>query len=320
MAIVDPTALARLVAEYEALTAQRSAEARQRLRDVCYTLGVYTGEKNGARAVARARALLTRARPSAAPAAGPGAAPTEGAADGTGGLLASLGELAVSDGQRHRPTATLKELVQLSRVTVPDCVGAAVSTWHDDGTVEVLAASSPQLLTLERAQGEAGSGPLPRIRRQGDGQVVVLLDTGRPGRFTDRARRCGARSVVTAHLRAHPYGCTAYSAYLRSSSDVVGAPSEGLVAFLALQASIELDRTALARSVTDLFDRSHTTGVAIGLTMERFGVTAHTALSLLTRVAQRLGTDLDTVIRRLVADARHPLREEGPDGAAGPGR
>ncbi|MFJ6620801.1 DUF5133 domain-containing protein [Kitasatospora sp. NPDC091335] len=295
MPMVDVAALGRLVAEYEALSPSRSPEARQRLRDVCYTIGIYTGEADAARAVARARVLLDRQA-----AAGDG-----GAAAGTPvpdrareNLLAELGDLAAREQGRPGPFSTLHDIVQLTRVTVPDCVGAAVSTWHDDGSVETFAATSSYLMALERAQGEAGAGPLSRIRRQGEGQVVVKLDPGRPGRFADRARRCGVRAVASAHLRTHPHGCTAFSAYLRTPADP-GTPALGLVEVLALQASVALDRFALSRAAADLLDRRHATGLAIGITVERFGVTPHTAIGLLVRAAQRLGTDLDTVVRRL---------------------
>ncbi|MFF0413311.1 DUF5133 domain-containing protein [Kitasatospora sp. NPDC004745] len=309
MAMVDVAALARLVAEYDALSALPSAEARQRLRDVCYTIGIYTGETDPARAVARARTLLDPALRAAAAAA---VQPVVAVADrATGPLLAELEELAGRERGRHRPS--LHDVVQLTRVVLPDCVGAAVSTWSDDGSVETLAASSPQLLALERIQGEAGTGPLARIRGQGEGQVVVHLDPGRPGRFADRARRCGVRAVATEHLRTLPHGCTAFSAYLRTPVQP-GTPAAALVTVLALQASAALDRSALTRTVADLLDRRHATGLALGITMERFGVSAHTALTLLARAAQRLGTDLDTVVRRLAADGRLL-----PAGADGPG-
>lgn len=305
MPMVDVAALGSLVAEYDALSASRSPEAERRLRDVCYTIAVYTGETDPARAVLRARALLDPSplhrsplhRPS-----GPGRA-SEAPGAARGPLLAELGELADRERGRTRPFATLHDILQLAVVVVPDCVGAAVSTWHDDGAVDVLAATSPQLLALERAQGEAGAGPLPRLRHQGEGQVVVRIDPGRPGRFANRARRCGVRTVVAAHLRTHPHGCTAFSVYLRSPAEP-GAPALGLVAVLALQSSMALDGSTLARAVADLLDRRHATGVAIGMTMERFGVTPHTALTLLARAAQRLGTDLDTVVRRLTAEER----------------
>ncbi|MGW2374267.1 DUF5133 domain-containing protein [Kitasatospora sp. NPDC001683] len=299
--MVDVTALGRLVAEYDALSELRSPEAQQRLRDVCYTIAVYTGETDAARAVAVARALLAPGR----------RGPVDGAAVATGpvadrdhgALLAELGELAERERERHRTLSTLPDVLQLTRVAVPGSVGAAVSTWHDDGTVETLAAGSPQLLALERAQGEAGAGPLARIRRQGEGQLLVRLDPGRPGRFADRARRCGVRAVATEHLRTLPHGCTAFSVYLRTPVEP-GTPASALVSVLALQASVALDRAALARTVADLLDRRHAIGPAIGVTMERLGVPPHTALILLARAAQRLGTDLDTVVHRLAADGR----------------
>ncbi|MGA5820301.1 DUF5133 domain-containing protein [Kitasatospora sp. NPDC094028] len=301
MPMVDVAALGRLVAEYDTLSASRSPEAERRLQDVCYTIAVYTGETDHPRAVRRARALIgphSRERTGPRPATG-----EPRATRGHGPLLAELGELAAREQGRARSFPTLRDVLQLSVVTVPDCVGAAVSTWHDDGSVDVLTASSPQLLALERAQGEAGAGPLPRLRHQGEGQVVVRLDSGRPGRFADRARRCGVRAVVAAHLRTHPHGCTALSVYLRSAAEP-GTPASGLVTVLALQASMALDRSGLARAVADLFDRRHSTGVAIGITMERFGVTADAALTVLARAAQLLGTDLDQVARRVAAEGR----------------
>ncbi|MFI9361455.1 DUF5133 domain-containing protein [Kitasatospora sp. NPDC053057] len=299
--MVDVTALARLVAEYDALSALCSPEAQQRLRDVCYTIAVYTGETDAVRAVALARALLAPGHPGPVDGAAVAAVPV--AARDDGALLAELGELAERERERHRPFSTLPDVLQLTRVAVPDCLGAAVSTWHDDGTVETLAAGSPQLLALERAQGEAGAGPLARIRHQGEGQLLVRLDPVRPGRFADRARRCGVRAVAIEHLRALPHGCTAFSVYLRTPVDP-GSPASALVTVLALQASVALDRSALAGAVADLLDRRHATGLAIGLTMERFGVTPHTALTLLARAALRLGTDLDSVVRRIAADGR----------------
>ncbi|MET8542415.1 DUF5133 domain-containing protein [Kitasatospora sp. NPDC004799] len=304
--MVDVAALGRLVAEYEALTPSSSPEAGQRLRDVCYTIGIYTGEADAVRAVARARMLLGRQGPGDVGGAAAGAPVTERA---RAALLAELGELAARERLRPAPLPTLQDVVQLTRVTVPDCLGAAVSTWHDDGSVETFAANPSYLLALERAQRGAETGPLPRLRRQGEGQVVVPLDPGRPGRFADRARRCGVRAVVGAHLRTHPHGCTVFSAYLRTPVEP-GTPALGLVEVLALQASAALDRHALSRAVADLLDRRHATGLAIGITAERFGVTPHAALGLLVGAAQRLGTDLDTVARHLA---------EGDRSRSGPG-
>lgn len=300
MRMVDVAALGRLVAEYEALSSSSSPEAGQRLRDVCYTIGIYTGEADAARAVARARELLDRQGPGGAGGTAAGARATDRA---RATLLAVLGELAARERVRSGSFPTLHDVVQLTRVTVPHCVGAAVSTWHDDGSVETFAATPSYLLALERAQGGAEAGLLARLRRQGEGQVVVRLDPGRPGRFADRARRCGVRAVAGAHLRTHPHGCTVFSAYLRTPAEP-GTPALGLVEVLALQASAALDRFALSRAVADLLDRRHATGLAIGITAERFGVTPHTALSLLVAAAQRLGTDLDTVARRLAEGDR----------------
>ncbi|MFF2350955.1 DUF5133 domain-containing protein [Kitasatospora sp. NPDC058115] len=319
MSIVDVAELRRLVAEHDALAGDRSSDARQRLRDIGYTIGVYTGEADAARAVTRARELLDAkdggptASGNPGPGPGPGArrrraAPAQALSET---LLAELGELAGRERGRSRPFSTLGEVLHLARVALPDCAGAAVSTWHDDGAVHTLAAGSPQLLALERAQGEAGAGPLARIRTQGEGQVVVRIEAGRPGRFTDRARRCGVRTVVAAHLRTHPHGCTAFSAYLLSSTEP-GASVLRLVAALALQSSIALDRSALARAVADLLDRRHTTGLAMGVVMERYGVAPHTALMLLARAARRLDTDLGTVARRLSAHDR-PGTGPAPD-------
>ncbi|MET8701475.1 ANTAR domain-containing protein [Kitasatospora sp. NPDC004723] len=308
MSMVDVAELRRLVAEHDALAGDRSSDARQRLRDIGYTIGVYTGEADAARAMARARELLDSGpdgpdghdghdghdgRPSGEP--GGGAATAEAFPES---LLATLGDLAAREHGRSRSFSTLGDVLHLARVAVPDCVGAAVSTWHDEGSVHTLAAGSPQLLALERAQAEAGAGPLSRIRAQGEGQVVLRIEPGRPGRFTDRARRCGVRTVVAAHLRTHPHGCTAFSAYLRSPEEP-GPPVLRLVAALALQSSIALDRSTLARTVADLLDRRHSTGLAMGVVMERYGVAPHTALMLLAQLAQRLDTDLGTVARRL---------------------
>ncbi|MFB7470101.1 DUF5133 domain-containing protein [Kitasatospora sp. NPDC056184] len=321
MSMVDVAELRRLVAEHDALAGDRSPDARQRLRDIGYTIGVYTGEADAARALTRARELLDAGRDGHAGRPGapadPGrrtppaaAIPAEAVPDA---LLAELGELAAREQGRPRPFSTLGDVLHLARVALPDCAGAAVSTWHDEGSVHTLAAGSPQLLALERAQGEAGAGPLSRTRAQGEGQVVVRIGPGRPGRFTDRARRCGIRTVVAAHLRTHPHGCTAFSAYLHSPEEPA-APVLRLVAALALQASITLDRSALARTGADLLDRRHATGLAMGVVMERYGVAPHTALMLLAQVAQRLDTDLGTVARRL-ADRDRP----GARAAADPG-
>lgn len=300
MPMVDVAALGRLVAEYEALSSSGSPEAGQRLRDVCYTIGIYTGEADADRAVTRARILLDRQGPAGPGGAAAGAPATERA---RAALLTELGELAARERARSGPVPSLHDVVQLTGVTVPDCVGAAVSTWHDDGSVETFAATPSYLLALERAQGGAEAGPLPRLRRQGEGQVVVRLDPGRPDRFADRARRCGVRAVAGAHLRTHPHGCTVFSAYLRTPVEP-GTPALGLVEVLALQASAALDRFALSRAVADLLDRRHATGLAIGITAERFDVTPHTALNLLVRAAQRLGTDLESVARHLAEGER----------------
>ncbi|MFH8386739.1 hypothetical protein ACH4E7_38455 [Kitasatospora sp. NPDC018058] len=92
---------------------------------------------------------------------------------------------------------------------------------------------------------------------------MVRLDPGRLGRFADRARRCGVRAVAIGDPRTYPYGCTALSVYAGSSAGA-GSPTPTLLAFLALQASVAPDRTALARTVADLLDRRHATGLAIG--------------------------------------------------------
>ncbi|MER5352410.1 DUF5133 domain-containing protein [Kitasatospora sp. NPDC002551] len=318
MSMVDVAELRRLVAEHDALAGDRSSDARQRLRDIGYTIGVYTGEADAARAVTRARELLDAGRSRQEVRAG---ADGQGGHDGHGGqgrrsapgetpaesLLAELGELAAREQGRSRSFSTLGDVLQLARVALPACAGAAVSTWHDEGSVHTLAAGSPQLLALERVQGEAGAGPLSRIRAQGEGQVVVRIEPGRPGRFTDRARRCGVRTVVAAHLRTHPHGCTAFSVYLLSPEEPE-PPALRLVSALALQSSIALDRSALARTVADLLDRRHTTGLAMGVVMERYGVAPHTALMLLAGVAQRLDTDLAAVARRLTGRERPDAR------------
>ncbi|WP_407987722.1 ANTAR domain-containing protein [Kitasatospora sp. CMC57] len=287
-------ALQELLAELDQLSAD-DPQAPRRTEAIHYALGVYTGASEAVEAVRRARDLLPVAPQQPAPSVARSAS-----LPGSTLLDSALADLAGPTSDTSAPHRTLDDVIRLTPVLVPSCVAAGVTRWQSDRPAHVLVSTSHVHSLLDRLQIQAGRGPLVDARAIADGTATATFGpAAAPTPLVAAAARYGVRSAIAVLLASGSDHHTTLSLYLRTPH-TPGPTVRRLAAIQAVHARIALDRADLARAVAQLLDRRRRTGQAIGMLMERHGLTPLAALDLLTRAARRLGTDLPSLVTHLL--------------------
>ncbi|MDY0814542.1 ANTAR domain-containing protein [Kitasatospora purpeofusca] len=307
MPLVNLAALQELVAELDQLPVGDPGTPH-RTEAIHYALGVYTGTSEPAEAVRRARDLLRAAPPPATP---PGPAAPPAPLPRSTPLDDVLADLAATVPATFTPQRTLDDVLRLTTVLVPSCAAAGVTRWRPDGTALVLASTSPAHGLLDRLQIGTGRGPVVDARATVDGTATAAFGPAAPSTpVIAAAGRYGIRSAVAVVLASGFDHHTTLSLYLRTPH-TPGPTVRRLAAVHAAHARIALDHADLARAVAHLLDRRRRTGRAVGILMERHGLTPLAALDLLVRGARQLDTDLPTLVAHLL-DSTERVPPTGP--------
>jgi GAF domain-containing protein len=197
--------------------------------------------------------------------------------------------------------AALRLVVALARVTVAGADGVSVCLSRH-GTLTTVAASDATVTGMDSDQYATGEGPCVAAAAEGHWfHVESLDDEPRWPAFIPRARARGINSIVSTPLRTHTRPVGALNIYsLRPR--VFAAPELELSSMLATAASDLLVSAAMDVSMED-FSRQLQEALrgrdviarARGVLMERHGVTADLAYTMLRRISGQSSTPLRRV-------------------------
>jgi GAF domain-containing protein len=212
---------------------------------------------------------------------------------------------------------TLSAITAAAVELLPDVTSASITVRHLDGRLDTFAQTDDDLLAVDAAQYALQSGPCYAAAT--DAVHVLSPDLAHDDRFPEYAAAAleyGVRAQAGLRLFDAPKASGALNLY----SDRVGAFSDfqALGSLFAHQSAMALN---YAREVDNLQEAVATrTGIgqAVGIVMERYGLTDEQAFAFLARLSQHRNVKLRLVAQEIIAGAEQ-LGSEGGEEPPRPG-
>jgi len=169
-------------------------------------------------------------------------------------------------------------------------------------------------LLLDRLQQRLGDGPCVHAAKH---QSVFRIDDTRQDerwpQFCAEAARLNVRSMLCVPLWIDERGLGALSLYADQTA-AFNESHERITILLATFAALALAEAQRADQMHDALGNRDVIGQAKGILMERHGVTADAAFSVLSRVSQAENVKLAEIARRFVETREFP-RVPDPENA-----
>jgi hypothetical protein len=195
---------------------------------------------------------------------------------------------------------TLGRITAAAVEALPDVDYASITVRHADGSLETVAPTDPALCELDARQYELEEGPCYDAATATSYVSSPDLDTDRRfPRYSPHAIAAGVRSQAGIRLFDAPESQAALNLYSRR----VGAFTdfESLAALFTRQSAQVIE---YAQEIQLLHEAARTRdliGRAVGISMERYGLTDHRAFALLTRLSQRHAVSLPEVAQAVMS-------------------
>lgn len=203
--------------------------------------------------------------------------------------------------------AVLHDLLRATAGAVPGVRHAALSVLDRHSLPRVLVSTGDLSRRLESLQFALDEGPTLDAIRGADPVVVVRHDDlGRWQHFGPRACVLGMTSAVAARLRWNDRTMGALSVYFLGHEPVPEAAVQ-LVSALATHAAATLTFARKAEQLEFAMLTRQQIGQAVGVLMERCGLSPEAAFSYLRRVSQTRNVKLREVAQGLVTTGELPL-------------
>jgi len=199
----------------------------------------------------------------------------------------------------------LGRIVVAAVQTVPGADHASITVRHDDATLETKAGTGTLVYELDELQYELREGPCydavtaDYVSRSSD----LSHDTQWP-RFGPKAAQTGVLSqmgIRLAQLDDMVTGLNLYSESRGAFGDVDGLPE-----LFASHARVALGYAKELQSLQGAIGTRETIGKAIGILMERYGLTSERAFEFLIRQSQNTNVKLRDIAAQLVE-----IKEQG---------
>jgi GAF domain-containing protein len=212
---------------------------------------------------------------------------------------------------------TLQRIVDLSTAAVPPATYCGITMLVED-RVTTSVASDPDVLRIDQAQYETGSGPCVQAFRDGTVHEIPSTQTDeRWPEFSATALEHGIRSTLSLPRRTGVASLGAlnlYSSEERSFSDEDRERGEAFAvqaAVVVSNAQAYWDARALGENLNEAMKSRATIEQAKGILMGQSHVGADEAFDLLRMVSQRENRKLRDVAEELVDRYRTPLPPPG---------
>ena len=208
-------------------------------------------------------------------------------------------------------TATLQHITASATELVEGCDAAGILAVRK-GRAVTLAACGNMVSESDRLQGELGEGPCFDLARSKDGaRVYRIADMTQPQpdweRFAAAARELGVGSMTGVLLYTDNDDFGALNLYA-SRPGTFGKDIETAGWLLASHAAVAL---ADARTIDQLqhgMETRHAIGQAMGILMERHGLSEDDAFDVMRRISQHHNVKLRDVAQRVRSE-----RTDRPD-------
>ena len=206
--------------------------------------------------------------------------------------------------------AALRLVVALARVTVSGADGVSVCLSRHD-TLVTVAASDDRVSGMDRDQYATGEGPCVAAATEGHWFHVESLDEEqRWPAFIPRARERGINSILSTPLltQTRPVGALniyslhpgAFAKPELEMSSMLAARASDLLVSAAMDVSME----DLSRQLQEALLGRDVVAQARGALMQRHGISAEAAYTMLRRSSRQENTPLRRVAEDIMADTQ----------------
>ena len=201
-------------------------------------------------------------------------------------LAAQLSDLARSLEQEDDLQATLDAIVVAAVGTVPGAQHASISMVKDRRTVTTRSSTGELPRGTDQAQYEAGEGPcLETLYEQHSVQVPDMAGEKRWPEFSRRATALGAGSMLCVQLFVEGDNLGALN-LLSESPHAFDDPAEHVAMLFATHAAVAIVGAEKEAQLRDALARRDIIGQAMGIVMERYGLSSKRSFAVLTRLSQ----------------------------------
>lgn len=230
-----------------------------------------------------------------------------------GRALEAVTQAAAAIDEQQDALATVEEIVQQAHRCLPEFQHVGLSLVGTDGKLDTLAATTDTTRAFDGLQSEAGTGPSVEASRT-DG-LVIVRDARHEQRwpaYIGAALPLGLRSELGVRLQSEPALCL--NLYSTSHAEI-DSGSIGVAEHFAVHAGIALGRLRVEEQFRTAIGTRTTIGNAVGILMERHGLTQADAFAYLVRkssVANRKLRNIAADVLRETEAANRARRAEGP--------
>lgn len=212
---------------------------------------------------------------------------------------ASFAELALDLHEGSTSDETLERILEFATKTF-DCAYAGVILVHAGSSVETVASNHELVAHLDRIQLESGEGP--DIEIIADGPGVLVRDVSTETRWPQWCAAVGAagiRSMLGTRLYTTRQVLGSLNLY-SFEVDAFDSVDVDVANMLARHAAVALEAARGTEHLLRALDARNLIGQAQGILMERHGLEATAAFTVLRRYSQDSNLKLHVVAQQLI--------------------
>ncbi|MET0930316.1 MAG: GAF and ANTAR domain-containing protein [Aeromicrobium sp.] len=224
----------------------------------------------------------------------------------------AFARLAIELSQTTTVDQTAAQIVAFAMRTVGTQY-AGITMIRGRGAFETVGPSAPVILEADRRQYELNEGPC--VDASTTSETVISADLATDERWPTwgpEAVGLGFRSILSAELQAGGRRIGAINLYGADVRQFTRADAD-VAQLFAKHAAAALAAVSLREGLQNAIDSRTIVGQAQGVLMERFGVDADRAFSILRRYSQDGNRKLTDVARDLVETLQLPDGPRPPD-------
>jgi hypothetical protein len=187
---------------------------------------------------------------------------------------------------------------------LPEASYASISVKHSDGRLETVAPTAEVLWDIDAAQYELQEGPCYEAATDTVHVIAPnLAEDRRFPRYGARALSAGIRAQAGLRLFDAPKSQGALNLY----STTAGAFQDlgSLSRLFAHQSAVAIAYAQQIENLQAALRTRRTIGQAIGILMERYGLSDQRAFAFLTRLSQHGNVKVNRLAEQFVAEAQH---------------
>ncbi len=219
-------------------------------------------------------------------------------------IAASLAESARLINTPQTFEETLDAIVRASLVSVVGFDHVGITVMHRDGTFETKAATDQVVWELDDLQYSMDEGPCVSAMR--DEELVqapnIQHEQRWPRYVPEAVKRTGLQAQLAVHLEANGKTLGGLNLYSTRSASI--EPNAAQAAeFFATHAALALARARRESALNAAIASRQEIGMAIGLTMARFGIDGERAFQYLLRASSTSEVKVRDIAREIIAAA-----------------